>query len=186
MIGVVRAGRLFRGHVIDRAHHRVGAGELMIGSGLAGRVDASQAHVENLHHAFLVEQEIGGLDVAMDDTVFLSKTEAVVCQELDLPNMGPGGPGFEPAQLHHAVVGRQATTRRRRPPARLTSFGSSHYSRVSIWDLCSDHAMLVHFQLADVEKMIHLLADAGDPTIDTPLMVRKAVAIRRIGPADRC
>ncbi len=35
--------------------------------------------------------------------------------------------------------------------------------------------MLDHFQLADVEKMIHLLADAGahDPTIDTPLMVRK-------------
>ncbi len=73
MIGVVRAGRLFRGHVIDRAHHRAGAGELMICSGLARRVDASQAHVENLHHAFLVEQQVGGLDVAMDDTVFMSK-----------------------------------------------------------------------------------------------------------------
>jgi DNA-binding CsgD family transcriptional regulator len=33
--------------------------------------------------------------------------------------------------------------------------------------------MLDHLQLADVEQMIRLLAEAGDPTIDTPLMVRK-------------
>jgi hypothetical protein len=74
-IGIVGVRRLLGGHVVDRAHHRAGVGKLMIG-GVGRAVESGQAHVENLDHALVIEQEVGRLDVAMDDATAVSIGQA--------------------------------------------------------------------------------------------------------------
>ena len=68
-VGVLGAEGLLRGHVIHGAHDGPGAGQFGLGCGIAAGVDPGQAHVENLDRALLVEQQIGGLDVSMDDAL---------------------------------------------------------------------------------------------------------------------
>ncbi len=59
------------------------------------------------------------------------KPKQLSARRLDLPNMGPGALVLN-RQLHQAVVGRQATTRRRRRPARLLEHVLSDHEPVHL------------------------------------------------------
>ncbi len=65
-----------RGHVIDGAHHGPGARQLGLGRGVAAGINARQAHVENLHDPFFVQQQVGGLDVPMHDPFAVRELQA--------------------------------------------------------------------------------------------------------------
>jgi len=43
----------------------------------AALFNPSQPHVENLDHTLLIQQQVGGLDVSMDDTFAVSKLQAL-------------------------------------------------------------------------------------------------------------
>ena len=64
-VGLAGVGGLLGRHVIDGAHHDAGVGQLLIGH--LAIVKAGQPHVEDFDDALFVEQQVGGLDVAMHD-----------------------------------------------------------------------------------------------------------------------
>ncbi len=63
-VSIMRIGRLLGRHVIHRAHDSASVRELMIGR-IARRIEPGQAHVENLHDAFAIEQQVGWFNVSM-------------------------------------------------------------------------------------------------------------------------
>ena len=56
------AADLLRRHVVERTHHHVAAGQL-------GGDEAGETEIENLDHAVIGDEDVGGLDVAVDDAV---------------------------------------------------------------------------------------------------------------------
>ena len=72
MVGV--RGLLGR-HVVAGAHHLTRAGQAVPVGVVRQSGDARQAHVEDLHRAFLVQQQVAGLDVAVDDLVLVGILE---------------------------------------------------------------------------------------------------------------
>ena len=78
-VGGFAVASLFRSHVIDGADGRAGARDV----GLHRFINrASQAHVGELHGAVLGDHQVRGLDVAMDDLLFVS----VLQRHRGLPN----------------------------------------------------------------------------------------------------
>ena len=72
MVGI---RRLFGGHVVAGAHHLARAGQAVLVGFVGQSGDACQAHVEDLDRAFLVQQQVAGLDVAVDDVAFVGILE---------------------------------------------------------------------------------------------------------------
>jgi hypothetical protein len=64
------AAHLLRRHVVDRAHHRLAAGERR-------RHEARQPEIENPDFVVLGDEHVGGLDVPMDHAVAVRVLDAV-------------------------------------------------------------------------------------------------------------
>ena len=73
-IGPLGVQGLLGGHVVDRSHHFARRGQ-PVPLGI-GRVEPGQAHVENLDRPPLVEQQVAGLDIAMDDPFGVGEGDA--------------------------------------------------------------------------------------------------------------
>ena len=74
-VGQVRIQGLLRGHVIQGPHHLSAEREPVVDP--ACRVfDLRQSHVEDLHHAVFVQQQVGGLDVAMNHALTMGVFKA--------------------------------------------------------------------------------------------------------------
>ena len=82
---------LLRGHVVHGAHHLARAGQLILLA--AGRLQSRQAHVQDLDRALLIQQQVRGLDVPVDDAL-------LVCV---LPARGPLA-GCSPAPAPPAMA----------------------------------------------------------------------------------
>ena len=66
-VNPVAVERLFGGKIVDGADHLLVVGHRQRGLRLVG--EPRQPHVENLDRAGLVDQQIGGLDVAVNQSV---------------------------------------------------------------------------------------------------------------------
>ena len=74
-VGVVGVQGLLGSHVVAGAHHLARAGQAIPVGVVRQSGDARQAHVEDLHRAFLVQQQVAGLDVAVDNLVLVGILE---------------------------------------------------------------------------------------------------------------
>ena len=89
LIGILGVQSLFRGHVIDRPHHRSGSRQFKLRRPLMRfflfLLEPCQPQIENLDHALLVEQQVGRLDVPMDDAfvVGVFQTSGRLQDEID-------------------------------------------------------------------------------------------------------
>ncbi len=79
-ICLLRVHRLFGGHVLDRPHDRAGRSQTRSLRRASHRViDPRQAHVENLHGSLGIQQQIGGLDVAMNNSLLVRVLQSPRC-----------------------------------------------------------------------------------------------------------
>ena len=72
---MLRAERLLRCHVVHGAHHGPAAGQICLGRHIRG-LDPRQTHVQNLHRSPGVDQQISGLDIAVNDPLRMSELQA--------------------------------------------------------------------------------------------------------------
>ena len=66
-VGLPRVEGLFRCHEIDRSEEHTEIGRIVVFTHAPSRSSACQPHVENLHRALRVQQQVGRFDVAMND-----------------------------------------------------------------------------------------------------------------------
>ncbi len=79
VVDAVRVFGLFGSHVINGSHVRVTLGQAAgnrLAEGIAGVDDPGEAQVEHADCASAVEHEIAGLDIAMNDSLFVGGLEA--------------------------------------------------------------------------------------------------------------
>ena len=77
-VGVMRIQSLFRSHIVNRAHQLAVLGERLAANRLLEfSLEPCKTHIENLDGSVLIEEQIGGFDVAMDNTFFMGVSEAV-------------------------------------------------------------------------------------------------------------
>ena len=79
MVDVVRIFGLFGSHVINGSHVRVTLGQAAgngLGEGIAGVDDPGEAQVEHADCALAVDHEVAGLDIAMNDSLFVGGLKA--------------------------------------------------------------------------------------------------------------
>jgi len=73
-IGGTSVAGLFRGHEGGGPHDHAGLGELSSG-GIVGGIEPGESHIKDFDDTGFVAEEIGGVDIAMDDALFVSMVE---------------------------------------------------------------------------------------------------------------
>ena len=66
---------LFRSHEIDGSNDHSGGGQIGLQITFGFSLQASHTHVQNLDRSLLVQQQVGGLDIPMDDPLSMSRFE---------------------------------------------------------------------------------------------------------------
>lgn len=79
MVCFLRIQSLFRSHVVDRAQHTSGAGQVRIPCPInviaGGPLNSCKPHVQDTNDTFMIHQQIAGFDITMNDAEFVSVIE---------------------------------------------------------------------------------------------------------------